>query len=99
MFDAHPPFQIDGNFGATSGIAQALMQSKDNTIIILPALPDKWANGHIHGLTARGGVKVDIDWTDGKLTKLTLDGKGDFDVVYGGRKVSVTLDGQKDIEI
>lgn len=99
MFDAHPPFQIDGNFGATSGIAQALMQSKGNTIIILPALPDKWADGHIHGLTARGGVKVDIDWADGKLTKLTLDGKGDFNVVYGDRKISVTLDGKKDIEI
>ena len=99
MFDAHPPFQIDGNFGATSGIAQALMQSKGNTIIILPALPDRWADGHIHGLTARGGVKVDIDWADGKLTKLTLDGKGDFNVAYGDRKISVALDGKKDIEI
>lgn len=98
MFDAHPPFQIDGNFGATSGIAQALMQSKGNTIIILPALPDKWADGHIHGLTARGGVKVDIDWEKSRLTKLVLDGKGEFNVVYGDRKVTVKLDGKKDVQ-
>lgn len=98
MFDAHPPFQIDGNFGATSGIAQALMQSFENRILILPALPDKWADGHIHGLTAKGGVKVDIDWADNKLTKLTLDGKGDFEVIYGDKKISVTLDGKKEVE-
>ena len=98
MFDAHPPFQIDGNFGATSGIAQALMQSFENRIIILPALPDKWTDGHIHGLTAKGGVKVDIDWTDNKLTKLTLDGKGDYEIIYGDKTVSVTLDGKKDVE-
>ncbi|MBR6531186.1 MAG: glycoside hydrolase family 95 protein [Clostridia bacterium] len=99
MFDAHPPFQIDGNFGATSGIAQALMQSFENRILILPALPDKWADGHIHGLTAKGGVKVNIDWADGKLTKLTLDGNGDYVVIYGDKKVNVTLNGKKDVEI
>ncbi len=98
MFDAHPPFQIDGNFGATSGIAQALMQSFENRILILPALPDKWADGHIHGLTAKGGVKVDIDWAQGKLTKLTLDGKGDYEIIYGDKKIAVTLDGKKDVE-
>ncbi|MCQ2485949.1 MAG: glycoside hydrolase family 95 protein [Clostridia bacterium] len=99
MFDAHPPFQIDGNFGATSGIAQALMQSKDNTIIILPALPDKWADGYIHGLTALGGVKVDIDWENGKLTKLTLDGQGEFNIVYGNKKTTVKLNGKKDVDL
>lgn len=98
MFDAHPPFQIDGNFGASSGIAQALMQSKDNTIIILPALPDRWKDGHIHGLTARGGVKVDIDWADSRLEKLTLDGRGEFNVVYNDKKITVNLDGKKDVE-
>lgn len=97
MFDAHPPFQIDGNFGATSGIAQALMQSKGNTILVLPALPDKWADGHIHGLTALGGVKVEIDWENGKLTKLVLDGKGEYNVVYGKQKVTVKLDGKKEV--
>ncbi len=99
MFDAHPPFQIDGNFGATSGIAQALMQSFGNKILILPALPDKWADGHIHGLTAKGNIKVDIDWKSNKLTKLTLDGKGDFEVCYDGKTINVSLDGKKDVEI
>lgn len=98
MFDAHPPFQIDGNFGATAGIAQALMQSFGNRIIILPALPDQWANGHIHGLTAKGGVKVDIDWANGKLTKLTLDGKGEYEIVYNGNSKLVSLDGKKDVD-
>ncbi len=98
MFDAHPPFQIDGNFGATSGIAQALMQSFQNRILILPALPDKWADGHIHGLTAKGNVRVDIDWANGRLTKLTLDGKGDYEVCYNGKTVNVSLDGKKDVE-
>ena len=98
MFDAHPPFQIDGNFGATAGIAQALMQSFGNRIIILPALPDEWANGQIHGLTAKGGVKVDIDWAYGRLTRLTLDGKGEFEIVYNGQSKLVTLDGKKDVD-
>lgn len=98
MFDAHPPFQIDGNFGATAGIAQALMQSFGNRIIILPALPDEWANGHIYGLTAKGGVKVDIEWANGKLTKLTLDGSGEFEIVYNGQSRLVSLDGKKDVD-
>ena len=98
MFDAHPPFQIDGNFGATAGIAQALMQSFGNRILVLPALPDQWSDGHIHGLTAKGGAKVDIDWADGKLKKLVLDGKGDYEIVYNGKSQFVSLDGKKDVD-
>lgn len=97
MFDAHPPFQIDGNFGATAGIAQALMQSFDNRIIILPALPDKWSDGHIHGLTAKGNVKVDIDWENCKLTKLILNGTGKFEISYNGKSATVELNGEKDV--
>ena len=93
MFDAHPPFQIDGNFGATSGIAQALMQTYDNNILILPALPDKWKDGHIHGLTAKGNVKVNIDWADNKLTSLTLNGNGKFNITYNGKTKEVELNG------
>lgn len=95
MFDAHPPFQIDGNFGATSGITQALMQAYGSKILVLPALPDKWKNGHIHGLTAPGAVKVNIDWADGKLTKLTLAGSGDFEVIYNEKCVKVSLTGEE----
>ncbi len=77
LMDAHPPFQIDGNFGACAGLAEMLIQSRKNAILILPALPKRWSSGAAHGLRAYGGLEIDLRWEDGALQRMTLKAHSD----------------------
>ncbi len=93
LFDEHPPFQIDGNFGFTSGIAELLMQSHEGFIRILPTVPQNWKTGKIAGLKARGNIEIEIEWREGNLYRLGLNSNEDQTkkVVYDNLEIQLDM--------
>ena len=94
MFDAHPPFQIDGNFGGAAGIMEMLLQSWGGEVLLLPALPSAWPSGSVKGIRARGALGIDLDWRAGRLASVRIKGKPGTSVRlrYRGKLSVVTLD-------
>ena len=93
LFDAHPPFQIDGNFGGAAGIIEMLVQSRPGEIELLPALPAAWPTGRIAGVRARGGFEVDLSWQEGAMAEAVLRGAGAVTVRYRGLVTRIELTG------
>ena len=101
LFDAHPPFQIDGNFGGAAAVAEMLVQSNENEIRLLPALPDAWPEGSVKGICARGGFVISMEWSNKTLVKLNISSKkaGSTRIISGNKQKVINLKKRQTLEM